>query len=59
MIEPETAEILGNELRGRTALRRKGRIGRDRLNAQEREQPLEAVVELGIDPLENGRKRLS
>jgi hypothetical protein len=41
-------------LRRRAAVLGIGRVGGDRLNAQELEQPREAVVEVGIDMSENG-----
>jgi len=43
-------------LGGGTALRRIGRIGRHRLDAQQREQPVEARVEIAVDAVENCRE---
>ncbi len=43
----------GDMLGGGAAVRRVGRIGRDRLDAQQREQPLEAGVEIAVDAVEN------
>ena len=57
-LEAETAEIAGDEFGGRAALRLIGGIGGDRLNSHELEQALEAAVEIGIDPVENGRQGL-
>jgi hypothetical protein len=44
--------VLGRGL----TLRLVGRVGGDRLNAQEIEQPLEALIEIGVDFLEHGRQ---
>jgi hypothetical protein len=43
-------------VRGLPAILHKGRIGRDRLDPQQCEQPLEAVVEIGIDAVEDRRE---
>ena len=56
--KPMPVEILGHEVGGRLALILVGRIGRDRLDLQELEQPCETVVELGVDLVEDGGKRL-
>ena len=52
-VEAERAEILGEMLRRLPALVPIRRIGRDRANAQEAEQPLEAAVEILVDPVED------
>src|SRR5437016_5684448 len=57
-VEAETAEIAGDVFGRGAALLLVGRIGRDRLNAHELEQAIEAMVEIGVDPGENGRKGL-
>jgi len=41
---------------GRLAIAGKGRIGRDRFDPQQRKQPLEAVVEIGVDAVEDRLK---
>ena len=41
-------------IRGRLAIAGKGGIGRDRLDTQEREQPLKTIVEIGVDAVKNG-----
>ena len=38
---------------GRLAIAGEGRIGRDRLDPQQRKQPFEAVVEIGVDMIED------
>jgi hypothetical protein len=48
-VETETAEIGRNVFRGLTALRGISGVRRDRLNAQQREQPIETGIELAID----------
>ena len=52
----ERRDILGQMIGGRLAIAGKGRIGRDRLDPQQREQPLQAVVEIGIDAVEDRLK---
>ncbi len=44
--------MLGRSL----ALRRERRIGGNRLNAQKRKQPVEALVEIAVDAVENRRE---
>jgi len=41
---------------GRLAIAGKGLIGRDRFDPQQRKQPLEAVVEIGVDAVEDRLK---
>ena len=48
--------VFGEMIGGRLAIAGKGRIGRDRLDPQQRKQPLEAIVEIGVDPIEDGLK---
>ncbi len=55
-LKADTGEILGHVLGGGLTLVLVGRIGRDRLDAQELEQPLEALVEIGVDFLQHGGK---
>ena len=55
-LEAERCDILGEMIGGRLAIAGKGRIGRDRLDPQQRKQPLEAVVEIGIDAVEDRLK---
>jgi hypothetical protein len=57
-VEADAGEIARDELRGRAAFVLVGRIGRDRLDLEEREQAIEALVELGIDTIEDGRKHV-
>ena len=63
--EAEAGDVLGQMIGGRLAILREGGIGRDRLDAEQRKQPLQAVVEIGIDAIENllhlgvGHDRLS
>ena len=54
--KPMPREILGDVLGRGLALVLVGRVGRDRLDAQEVEQPLEAAVEIGVDSFEDGRQ---
>src|SRR5260370_23622047 len=51
--EAEGRDIPGKKLGRRLAVSGKGRIGRDRLDPQQGEQPFETVVEIGIDAVEN------
>ena len=51
-----TDQILDDEFGRRPAVVLVGRVGRDRLDLQEIEQPSDAVVELGIDAVEDGGK---
>jgi hypothetical protein len=48
-IETNAREILGDVLRRAQALVLVGRIGRNRLDAQEIEKSFEASIEIGID----------
>ncbi len=57
-IEADAAQILGHEFGRSLALVLVGHVGRDRLDAQEVEQPLQALVEVGVDLVENGRQGL-
>ena len=52
----ERSDILRQMIGGRLAIAGESRIGRDRLDPQQREQPLEAVVEIGIDAIEDRLK---
>ena len=52
------AQVLGDELGRGLALVLVGHVGRDRLDAQEVEQPLEALVEVGVDLVEHGGQGL-
>ena len=54
--EAERRDILGEMIGGRLAIAGEGRIGRDRLDPQQREQPLQAVVEIGVDAIEDRLK---
>ena len=54
--ETERRDIPGQMIGGRLAVAGKGRIGRDRLDPQQGKQPLEAVVEIGIDAIEDRLK---
>jgi hypothetical protein len=49
----ECRDVLGEMIGGFLAVGGKGRLGGDRLDPQKREQPLQAVVEIGIDAVEN------
>ena len=49
----ERRDVLGEMIGRCLAVGGKGRLGGDRLDPQQREQPLEAVVEIGIDAVEN------
>ena len=57
-LKADAGQVLGHISSGRLTLLAVGGIGRDRLDAQELEQPLEALVEPGIDLLQHGGKRL-
>ena len=52
-VEAERRDILGKMIGGRLAIAGEGRIGRDRLDPQQRKQPFEAVVEIGVDVIED------
>src|ERR1700730_19184439 len=52
----ERRDILRKMIGRRLAVARKRRIGRDRLDPQKRKQPLQAVVEIGIDTVEDRLK---
>jgi hypothetical protein len=49
----ERRDILGQMIGRFLAIVGEGRIGRDRLDPQKRKQPLQAIVEIGIDAVEN------
>src|SRR3984957_5850778 len=51
--ETECCDIPGPLIGGPPAVSGKGRIGRDRLDPQQGKQPLEAVIEIGIDAIED------
>ncbi len=55
-LKTNAGQILGHVFGGRLTLVFVGRIGRDRLDAQEFEQPLEALIEIGVDFLQHGGK---
>ena len=55
-LESETAEVGGDVFGRGAAMRCIGRVGRDRLNSQEREQPIEASVEIAVDASEDSRQ---
>ncbi len=57
-VEADAAQVLGDELGGGLALVLVGHVGRDRLDAQEVEQPLDAAIEIGVDLVEHGRQGL-
>ncbi len=52
----ECRDVLGEMIGGRLAISGEGRIGRDRFDPQQRKQPLQAVVEIGIDAVEDRLK---
>src|SRR5215510_13311594 len=52
----DAGQVLGHVFGGGLTLLLVGRIGRDRLDAQELEQPLEALIEIGVDFLQDGGK---
>ncbi len=52
-LEAERRDILGQMIGRRLAIGGEGRVGRDRLDPQQRKQPLEAVVEIGVDMIED------
>ena len=54
--EAERRDVLGQMIGGRLAVAGKGGIGRDRLDPQQRKQPLETVVEIGVDAVEDRLK---
>ena len=52
-LEAEPAQV-GGDIFGRgAAVRRIGRVGRHRLDAQQREQPIEAGIKVAVDAVEN------
>jgi hypothetical protein len=55
-LEAQRRDVLGQMIGRRLAIAGKGRVGRDRLDPQQCEQPLEAVVEIGIDAVEHRLK---
>ena len=54
--KPECRDIAGEMIGRRPAIAGKGRIGRDRLDAQQGKQPLQAVVEITVDAIEDRLK---
>ena len=54
--EAERGDIPGEVIGGRLAIAREGGIGGDRLDPQQAEQPLQTVVEIGIDAIEDRLK---
>ena len=52
-LEAQRRDILGKMIGGRPAIAGEGRLGRDRFDPQQREQALQAVVEIGIDAVED------
>src|SRR5205085_3927912 len=52
-LEAERLDVPGQMIGRLLAILREGRVGRDRLDAQQVEQPREAVVEIGIDMVEH------
>src|SRR5262249_32843327 len=57
-VKTDTGETLGNELGRRSTLVPIRRIGRNRLDSQEIEQPVEAFLEVGVDLREYSGQRL-
>src|SRR5262245_3595660 len=57
-IEAEAGEIPGDEFGRLVAMLLVGRVGRDRLDLQEIEQPREAAIKVGIDLVEDRWKGL-
>src|SRR5262249_44054876 len=55
-LKTDAGQVLGHVFGGGLTLLPVGRIGRDRLDAQELEQPLEALIEIGVDFLQDGGK---
>ena len=49
----ERRDIAGKMIGSRLAISGKGRIGRDRLDPQQGKQPLEGMIEIGIDAVED------
>src|SRR5262249_6258044 len=58
-LKTDAGQILGHVLGGGLTLVLVGRIGRDRLDAQELEQSLEALIEIGVDLLQHGGEGMS
>jgi hypothetical protein len=58
-VEPDRAEIVGNQRCGFTTMRLVGGICGNRRNAQQGEQPLETLIEILIDMVEDGVKSSS
>ena len=52
----ERRDVGGEMIGRRLAVAGKGGIGRDRLDPQQRKQPLQAVVEIGVDAVEDRLK---
>ena len=53
-VEAERGDVDREMIGRRPAIIGEGRIGGDRLDPQQREQPLQALVEIGIDAIEHG-----
>ena len=51
--QTQRCDVFGKVIGSRLAISGKGRIGRNRFDPQQRKQPLEAVVEIGIDAVED------
>ncbi len=54
--QTERGDILGEVIGGRLAICREGGIGGDRLDPQQAEQPLQTIIEIGIDAVEDRLK---
>ncbi len=52
--KPRLRRSAGHMLGCLAALRRIGRVGRHRLDAQQREQAIETLIEIAVDAIENG-----
>src|ERR1700682_5623151 len=55
-LKTKCRDILGKMIGRRLAISGKGRIGRDRFDPQQGKQALEAVIEIGIDAVEDRLK---
>jgi len=51
--QTQRCDVFGKMIGSGLAISGKGRIGRNRFDPQQRKQPLEAVVEIGIDAVED------
>jgi hypothetical protein len=56
-LEANAAQIGGDVLRGLLAVFLESRIGRDRRDPQQIKKTIDALVEILIDPIENGLKK--